>query len=81
MRRVVGTFASMGGTRGVARARLSLARHQFRTALSIEHLSRRHSLGQKGLWRPMQPQESDRVPGCGRTLLEPVVEGQAVGAN
>jgi hypothetical protein len=56
----------------------TLASDECGAALSIEHFSSRHSLGEKCFWRTMQSQQSDSVSGAGRPVLEPVIEDQPV---
>ena len=55
-----------------------LASDECRTALSIEHFSSRHSLGEQCLWRTMQSQQGDGISGGRGPVLEPMIEDQAV---
>ena len=56
----------------------TLASDECGTALSIEHFSSRHSLGEECFWRTMQSQQSDSISGARGPVLESVIEDQAV---
>jgi hypothetical protein len=49
--------------------------------LPVEQISGRHRLGEESFRRAVESQQSDRVSGGRRSMLKPMVEGQAVGTN